>query len=33
MKLRSNKMAAELALQIVSNITQISNLAVKHMQE
>lgn len=26
-------MAAELALQIVSNVTQISNLAVKHMQE
>ena len=28
---RSNKQAAELALQIVANVTQISNLAIFHL--
>lgn len=32
MESRSNKIAAELALQIMSNVSKISNLAVVHMQ-
>ena len=30
---RSNKLAAELALQIMANITQISNLSIQHIQQ
>jgi hypothetical protein len=33
MQFRSSKIAAELALQIMANLSQISNLSIKHMQK